>query len=407
MGTTLKSRSFGRHARTRLKIGAGLIAAALLLAGGACEWRQEKAPAAGHPTPSTAPGAPSAIPPAAPPLSAEARRLTDTARFLAGLPAEADGAFAALCRTEAWKRYAKAIAAQWSRFETGASKMRTWAARELEKSADPALPVFYPFGGPDAAFVDIFVPGAKEAVLVGLEEAGSVPRVETFEAGDLDAEFALYLKSLDDLLGLSFFRTNDMKEDLANRTIDGVVPIMLLLLARSDKQILSVEFGQLTADGGFAPASSKPTAAAIGFRGAGNADAHTLLYISADLYDGKFLKNTGLRKYIEMNLTPCFTFMKSASYLMQKSFFGAIRRTILDISSAVLQDDSAIPYKFYDPKAWDVTLYGRYDGPIKLFKDDFEQELFDAFRKRPDIRPLGFRFGYSPVSCLLLAVKKK
>ena len=360
-------------------------------------------PAAGHPAPSSVEAAP-----AAHPLSAEAQRLTDTARFLAGLSVvDADGPLAALCRTEAWKRYAKAIAAQWSRFETGAAKMRAWAEQEIAKAADPALPVFYPFGGPDIAFVDIFVPGANEAVLVGLEDVGSIPQAEAFSAGDLEAEFALYLKSLDDLLGLSFFRTNDMKEDLANRTIDGVVPIVMLLLARLDKDILSIEFGQLNADGGFGTDAYPPTAVTIGFRGANDAAARKLLYVSADLYDGKFLKNTGLRKYIELKLTPCFTFMKSASYLMQKSFFGAIRRTILKVSSAVLQDDSAIPYKFYDPKTWDVTLYGRYDGPIKLFKDDFEQELYDAFQTRPDIKPLSFRFGYTPVSCLLLAVKRK
>lgn len=402
MGTTLKSRLSCRRARGRFKFGIGLIAAALLLAGGACEWRQERVAAAGHPVPSQVKAAPAVAP-----LSAEARRLTDTARFLAGLSLEADGPFAALCRTDAWQRYAKAIAAQWTRFETGAAKMRVWAKRELDQAADPALPVFYPFGGPDAAFVDIFLPRAKVAVLVGLEDVGSVPPPEAFGTESLEAEFGLYLKSLDDLLGLSFFRTNDMKEDLANRTIDGVVPIILLLLARLDKDILSIEFGELDADGGFGAATAKPTAVTIGFRGTGDASAHTLLYVSADLYDGKFLKNAGLRKFIEMNLTPCFTFMKSASYLMQKSFFGAIRKTILKVSAAVLQDDSAIPYKYYDPKAWEVTLYGRYDGPIKLFKDDFEQELFDAFRTRTDIRPLGFRFGYTPVSCLLLAVKKK
>jgi hypothetical protein len=401
-----RSESSGRRVLIRLRLGAGWVAAALLLAG-ACEWRQERVPAAGRPASSSAEAVPAAVSPAAPPLSAGARRLTDTARFLAGVSVGADAPFAALCRTEAWKRYAKAIAAQWARFEVGAAKMRAWAKRELEKAADHALPVFYPFGGPDIAFVDIFLPGAKKAVLVGLEDVGSVPEAEGFGAGDLDAEFGLYLKSLDDLLGLSFFRTNDMKEDLANRTIDGVVPIILLLLARLDKDILSIEFGQLNADGGFGTASGKPTAAAIEFRGADEAVGHTLLYVSANLYDGTFLKNAGLRTYIEANLRPCFTFMKSASYLMQKSFFGAIRRTILNVSGAILQDDSAVPYKFFDPAVWDVALYGRYDAPIKLFKDDFEQELFDAFRTKPGIKPLDFRFGYSPVSSLLLAVKRK
>jgi hypothetical protein len=378
-----------------------LIAAALLLAGGACEWKVERVRAAGK---SEKPSAPQAT--NAPPLSADAQRLTDTARFLAGLSVDVNGPFAALCRTDAWKRYAKTTEAQWARFKIGETKMRAWAKKELEKAADPALPVFYPFSGPDITFADIFVSGAKEYVFVGLEDVGSVPLEGAFAAGDLGAEFALYLKSLDDLLGLSFFRTNDMKEDLANRTIDGVVPIIMVLLARLDKEIMSIEFGALDAEGEFGTASSKPTAVTIRFRGATDAAPRTLRYFSANLYDGEFLKNEGLRKFIERELTPCFTFMKSASYLMHKSFFGAIRKTILDISSAILQDDSAIPYKFYDRAAWDVSLYGQYAAPIKLFKDDFEQELFDAYRTRPGIKPLNFRFGYSPLSNLLLAVKK-
>jgi len=103
---------------------------------------------------------------------------------------------------------------------------------------------------------------------------------------------------------------------------------------------------------------------------------------------------------------PCFTFLKSASYLMHHPFFGAIRKRILAMSYAILQDDSAVPYRYYDREAWDVTLYGRYDGPIKLFADDFEPELYDAYRSTPGIKPLDFRFGYAPASDLLLAVKK-
>lgn len=404
MGTMSRSISFGRCARIRLKLGAGLVAAALLLPAGACEWKVEKVRAAGN---AAAPSSGAASSTIAPPLSADAQRLTDTARFLAGLSVDVDGPFAALSRTDAWKRYAKTTEAQWARFKMGEAKMRAWAKRELEKAADPALPVFYPFSGPDITFADIFVPDAKEYVFVGLEDVGSVPREGAFAAGDLGAEFALYLKSLDDLLGLSFFRTNDMKEDLANRTIDGVVPIIMVLLARLDKEIMSIEFGGLNEDGEFEPTSTKPTAVTIRYRGADDAAPRTLRYFSANLYDGEYLKNPGLRKFVERELTPCFTFMKSASYLMRNSFFGAIRKTILNISSAILQDDSAIPYKFYDPAAWDISLYGRYDAPIKLFKDDFEQQLFDAYRTRPGIKPLDFRFGYSPLSNLLLAVKIK
>ena len=389
------------------------LAAGLLVAA-SCQWTQEPLPSrATPPRPASVRTAASPGTPAArdvPPLSEKAKLLTDTARFLGGLPVDEAGPFAALARTGAWTKYAGTAESQWARFKAGEAKMRAWAQKELAGVFNPALPVFYPFSGPDITFADIFLSGAGEYVLVGLEDVGSVPRAEDLGGHDLGEEMALYIKSLDDLLGVSFFRTNDMKEELANPTIDGVVPVIMLLLARLDKEILSIEFGDLAPDGSFVPAiegaSGRRKAVTIFFRAAGESRARTLRYFSANLYDGEFLKNAPLRAFLERELTPCFTFLKSASYLMQKSFFGAIRKRLLDMSYAVLQDDSAIPFRRFDQAVWAISLYGQYDGPIKLFKDDFEPELYDAYRTTPGIKPLNFRFGYAPLSDILLAVKK-
>jgi len=389
------------------------VAAGLLLAA-SCQWKQEPLPSrAVEPRPAAGHAAASpekAAVPASPPLSEKAKLLTETARFLAGFPVDESGPFAALARTDAWTRYAKTVGSQWAGFKAGESRMRAWARKELADVFHPALPVFYPFSGPDITFADIFLAGANEYVLVGLEDVGSVPREEDLAGRDLGEELALYVKSLDDLLGVSFFRTNDMKKELANPTIDGVVPVIMLLLARLDKEILSIEFGDLAPDGGFVPAlegmPGQRKAVTIFFRSAGESQARTLRYFSANLYDGEFLKNAPLRAFLEREMRPCFTFLKSASYLMHHAFFGAIRKEILDMSYAILQDDSAIPFRRFDRAVWGVSLYGRYDGPIKLFADDFEQELYDAYRTTPGIKPLDFRFGYAPFSDILLAVRK-
>jgi hypothetical protein len=395
------------------KVRAWVGVAASLLAAASCQWTREPLPSrAVLPRQAAAPDASAGkmAAPAGPPLDEGAKLLTDTARFLAGLPVDEAGPFAALALTDAWKKYAATAGSQWTRFKAGEAKMRTWARNELGGVFNPSLPVFYPFSGPDITFADIFLSGANEYVLVGLEGVGSVPREEDLAGRDLGEEMALYIKSLDDLIGVSFFRTNDMKEELANATIDGVVPVIMLLLARLDKELLSVEFGDLAPDGGFLPAIAgtpgKRKAVTIFFRAAGESEARAIRYFSANLYDGDFLKNGPLRAFLARELTPCFTFMKSASYLMHSAYFGAIRRTILDMSYAILQDDSAIPFRRFDRAAWALSLYGWYDGPIKLFKDDFEPELYDAYRSTPGIKPLNFRFGYAPLSDILLAVKK-
>ncbi len=351
-----------------------------------------------------------AMMPLAAPLSAQARWLTDSARFFAGLKVEAPGPFADLARTTVWKKFAGRMKSRWFQFQAAVPKMRDWTKRELGGIFDPAVPVFYPFSGPDFTFADVFLPGAKTYVFVGLESVGSIPRCEASTDEDLKTELSLYEKALDDLPVLSFFRSNDMKEELTVPSLDGVVPIIMLLLAGRGKEIISVASGSLDAQGEFVDGTNAPalkkTVARIVFRSAGQPAEQTLTYLSVDLSNGGGMKNASFVKFLDGNVRPCFTFVKSASYLMHKSFFSAIRTRIFDTSYAILQDDSAIGYQYFDPSVWTITLYGAYAGPVKLFKDDFEQDLFDAYKVKANVKPLGFRFGYAPRSNILLAVKK-
>jgi hypothetical protein len=86
---------------------------------------------------------------------------------------------------------------------------------------------------------------------------------------------------------------------------------------------------------------------------------------------------------------------------MHKNYFSNIRSLILQKSSSVVQDDSAIPYRFFDKGAWDIRLYGAYSGPIDLFKVHLENDLKDAYAR--DSKKLGFRLGYANQSNVLVA----
>jgi hypothetical protein len=98
------------------------------------------------------------------------------------------------------------------------------------------------------------------------------------------------------------------------------------------------------------------------------------------------------------------TYIKSASYLMHKSYFSTIRNTILAKSIAILQDDSGIPYRFFNKSKWAIRLYGTYDGPIELFKDHMEEDLKAAYER--GAQPLTVRLGYGKQSNMLLATRK-
>ncbi len=74
---------------------------------------------------------------------------------------------------------------------------------------------------------------------------------------------------------------------------------------------------------------------------------------------------------------PVTTFAKAASYLMYKPHFSAIRQFILDQSLYVLQGDSGIPLRYFDPAVWNLRFYGTYAGPIPLFRNCYQADMAD------------------------------
>ncbi len=100
------------------------------------------------------------------------------------------------------------------------------------------------------------------------------------------------------------------------------------------------------------------------------------------------------------------TFIKAASYLMHLRYFSSIRQIILTKSASILQDDSGIPFRFYDSPEWTVTLYGTYTGPVRLFRNYPDEDLKKAYAAG-NAEPLDIRLGYQAKPNLLRAVKNR
>jgi hypothetical protein len=182
----------------------------------------------------------------------------------------------------------------------------------------------------------------------------------------------------------------------------------MVILARTGKEILSVERGRVNPRGEFidtaAEPGRKPKALRLSFRDRGQGETRTLIYLSQDLSNPAVDSNRGFLTFIDRNLSRCFSFIKSASYQMHKPVFSTIAQTILRVSDVILEDDSAMPYRMFDTTVWKISLYGNYSGPIDLFKESFQKDLLDAYAA--GAKPLGFHIGYGKKSNLLLAVRK-
>ena len=335
--------------------------------------------------------------------------LTDAARFVAGLPVRNEtGRLYELSQSDTWKAHARNMEQIWNAFQQTAPRLIAFTEKELSDINENCRTVFYPFGGPDYLFPNTFFPEMNTYFLIGLEKTGSPTKIEK----PSKETYKLYQNAVSDILNLSFFRTDDMKQELFNDTIDGVTPIISVLMVRSGREIVSIRNVRLTEQGAIADTKEDGQPIEQGdmvefkyFRHGTN-KLQTLYYLKADLSNGGFPRNKALTAYVnQFDAGTTVTFIKSASYLMHMTYFSGIREGILNHTSAVLQDDSGIPLPFYDTDKWDVTLYGTFEKPISMFGKYAQPELREAY-EQADPKPLNFRIGYARQSNLQIARKK-
>jgi hypothetical protein len=341
-----------------------------------------------EPARAPAPASPQAFDPV------RAKLLTQTGRLLAGLPV-GEGPLAAVEASPVGQDHARKIRGLWRQHERARlEKVRLWAKEHLTEPGPAPRTLFYPFAGPDGLYPLAFFPSASRYVLVGLEPVGAVPDLASRPEEALAQDLSEMEKYVRPILQISFFRTNEMKKDLAE---EGVLPILMVFLAGTGHEILDVGFVAAGPGGSVetVPAGKETAArgARILFRTEGETETRELFYFSQDLSD------TGLKKRPELtawlaSLGEPATFLKAASYLMYKPAFSTVRGVILDHSSLVLQDDSGIPYRFFEKDRWQTSLFGSYRKPIHLFEERSQPDLVEAYAGPPPAEPLPFGIGY-------------
>jgi len=334
----------------------------------------------------------------------------DYALFIAGL-SNPESVLAAYEDQPAWVRHAKFFDHNWERFTRGRlAPMREWAAKELGSAS--AATVFYPFSGPD--FVNVFAlfPHAQTYLLIALEPVGVIP---DFSARKEQNFFASLQRSLYDLLQLDFFKTNQMKSSIGKSELKGSLPVLMFFLAREQARVLDVQYWAMKPDGTIAESPAlgprdRPTGipgVRIVFASPGEPGNQTLYYFQFNLANDSLERNQQFVPFLK-SFGPVTTFAKAASYLMYKPHFSAIRQFILDQSLYVLQGDSGIPLRYFDPSDWNLRFYGTYAGPIALFRNCYQADMANIYR-RGDIQPLPFGIDYrhrARTSNLMFASKK-
>ncbi|MBE0711631.1 MAG: hypothetical protein IH583_04545 [Candidatus Aminicenantes bacterium] len=387
-----------------------LLIIAVLLSSAVCRRETGRETQAGDPVPAAALSVP-----APPPVD---RALDDCFAFAGGLPVESPS-YAAWLEDASWKEFAALTGKAWEEFDSAVLQpMKAWAREDLWEINEYPAALFYPFGGPDFATAFALFPGATKTILMGLEPVGNLPDFERTTA-EWRGEFFADLGTLvSGFLKRGYFITMDMMDVYTRGKVEGALPVIGFFLKRGGYSVVDVR--RLVPDGSggwietpyeqLAKRPRRPYGVKIDYLGPGDTAPRSVYYFSCDLENKAFAEESALHRFFE-GLGTMTTFVKSGSYLLHWGNFSTVRKLILERSLFVLQDDTAIPYRFFKSRDWDIRLFGRYATPVKDFTNVEQLDLRAAYED-PDVsvKPLSFHFGYrwvTQVDNLLLAKRPR
>jgi hypothetical protein len=335
---------------------------------------------------------------------------------IAGLP----GAPAAAWQGEAsWKVFTDLAGKDWKGFDTTVLEpMRLWAKVELSEARRATEILFYPFGGPDFVTSYSLFPEARETVLMGLEPVGNLPDLDKSAASWRESFFADLGELVSGFLKRGYFITREMNDIYSRGRVDGALPVIAFFLGRGGYAVVDVL--RLTPN----PAGEwvetpyeklvtrphRPYGVKILYLKPGDPAPQTVYYFSCDVANQAFEPGSPLYRFLAP-FERMTTFVKSGSYLLHWNDFSTMRRFILDRSLFVLEDDTAVPYRFFRDGGWQVRLYGRYATPVEDFTNVEQPDLRKAYEDGSSpVAPLPFHFGYrwkTQIDNLLLAKRPR
>ncbi len=346
------------------------------------------------------------------------RDADDVGRFLAGLPGRPGSPFLELEQEAPWQAHRAELDKRWRRIEAGAlPALRAFYQEELRPHGVGAGCVFYPFSGPDVLFVTALFPESPTYILVALEPPGSLPRAEQILKRGLETYLAGVRASVESELHRSFFITREMDRQFRGQLTDGLLPAIVHLLVRTGHTIEGYRLVRLDDEGRLvarlpdeAPPAGRPPnrGLELDFRPEQEATVRKLFYFAVNLSDARLKRNAPFLRFLA-GLGRLTTYLKATSYMPHHQDFSVLREQVLGLSSAILQDDSGIPYRFFDSEVWEIHLYGHYERPYGSFRWLQQPDLRKAYASQGS-KPLGFHLGYGFAripSNLLLAVRRQ
>ena len=348
-------------------------------------------------------------------------RWNDIACFLAGLPVRSGSAFEQAASSAVYREHSAFMNSFWERVEKeNIGRIRPWRDSNVPAGKNLRL-AMYPFSGADFVNLYTLYPRCAEYLMIALEEPGHVPDLLSLKPYELSSGLASLRRVMSSIATQNYFKSAVMRQEMTNPYIEGTVPVLLIFTVRLGNRITSVEpvamddAGKIETcvpDGTAGHIRPAVTGCRIYFIAPGERKRRVLTYLRMCLGRESVDPVTPTGKFF--NALPRFGMVtKSAVYLLNTEALSGVCRYFLDKSDIIIQDDSGIPYRMFEPAKWQISLFGMYTHPpyiSDLSNPPVQGDLAVAYKNVN--APLDFNFGYgvlagSRKSNLLCAVRIK
>ena len=308
------------------------------------------------------------------PALPRSREADDMGRFFAGMPGKPGSPFADLEASSVWQEHQRQLDTAWAKTkEQLLDNLRTFEQQELRPAELDKRVVYYPFSGPDSLTPLQYFPRSPLYVMVALEPPGTLPDRSMVEHKELPGYLAAIRTTMSDILGRSFFVTREMDKQLRGQVTDGTILPILHLLVRTGHDILGYRYIRIDDNGQIVDRTAKyqvdqryaNRGIEVEFQSATDAPSQRLYYFSVNFDDAHLKTNPSFHAYLK-SLHGTTTMLKATSYMLHHDEFSLIRAQILDASTAILQDDSGVPFHFYAPDQWKVFLLQPRKTAVRL-----------------------------------------
>ncbi len=342
-----------------------------------------------------------------PPVLDTANYYNSFSQFIAGK--DPGRYFTAYVQDTVWKNYAARVNREWNTvLNEKVYPIQRWADSVGYLSNQKSKTLFYPFAGADFLYANAFFPDVHTIIMIGLEPAGSVESIDTTNRREVTAYLDKLHKSIHYSNRLGYFMTKRMAEEFNAIDLNGTIHAVLFYMALSGCTISEITYFDVNDDGSVrSEKPGKAPAYKITYSINGS-PLRTLYYFSVDLSNEGLAKKTGFLRFVD-TFQDKVSLLKSASYLLHKPPFTVMKDYMLKNVSLVLQDDSGIPYRFFEKNVWDVKLFGKYTRIIDLFYGYFQPDLKKEFDRLNLKGTFEFKIGYNlrhGESNLILSTKR-